>query len=200
MITVVYAHPNPKSLNHEIKERVCAILTEQKKRFFVVDLYKEKFNPAMSLNELIPPKDEKKHKDPLVEKYQNQVMQSDKLIFIYPTWWSAMPAILKGYFDKVYSARFAFKYVKVPFLNFGRPVGLLKGKKALVITTIGAPVLLEKLILGNRTIKIICNDILKFCAIKPYYIQIEKAVPGNEKAIEKQLTKLEYKVTRFLKK
>lgn len=198
MITVIYAHPNPKSLNKEIARRVEKVLKETGEKHIIVDLYADGFNPVMQQADLQPSLES--NKDPLVQRYQGQVAESNKLIFIYPTWWSAMPAILKGYFDKVFAARFAFKYIKVPFFNFGRPVGLLKGKRALVITTIGAPVILEKIFLDNRTVKIICKDILAFCGIKPSYIQISKAVPGNENHIARQLEKMEKRVHKFIVK
>ncbi|HWI54433.1 MAG TPA: NAD(P)H-dependent oxidoreductase, partial [Desulfobacteria bacterium] len=64
---------------------------------------------------------------------QAEVSWADVLVFIYPIWWFERPAILKGWFDKVFSHGFAYRQT-----NEGTVEGLLKGKKAVVITTSGA--------------------------------------------------------------
>ncbi|MBW2998048.1 NAD(P)H-dependent oxidoreductase, partial [Candidatus Woesearchaeota archaeon] len=79
--------------------------------------------------------------------------------FIYPTWWNSMPAMLKGFLDKVFTGDYAFKYIN------GIPRGLLKGKAA-VFTTSGAPNIFYFLFLRNISLKLVTKFTLKFCGIK----------------------------------
>lgn len=63
---------------------------------------------------------------------QEQIKWADVIIFVYPVWWTGLPAMLKGYVDRVFSYGFAYQYVE------GNPVGLLEVKKALLFSTTGA--------------------------------------------------------------
>jgi len=62
---------------------------------------------------------------------QGFIFWADEITFIYPLWWNAFPAILKGYIDRVFTNGFAFK------INGHGPEGLLKGKTVRLITTAG---------------------------------------------------------------
>ena len=65
------------------------------------------------------------------EQERRYIAEADALIFIYPVWWFAMPAILKGYIDRVFCEGFAFAF------EGGRFKGLLGGKRVFVINTTG---------------------------------------------------------------
>jgi NAD(P)H dehydrogenase (quinone) len=68
-----------------------------------------------------------------VRQEQEFVSWADVLTFVYPVWWTGMPAMLKGYFDRVFSQDFAYA------LHDTMMTGLLTGKKALVFSTTGLP-------------------------------------------------------------
>lgn len=123
---IVYAHPNSASFNHAILETVTTELKKNKKEFKVRDLYKMKFNPVLQKKELTGslPQD--------IKKEQAYIRSADVLIFIFPIWWSAMPAMLKGYIDRVFSFGFAYD------IACDGAVGLLQGKKVFLISTTGA--------------------------------------------------------------
>ncbi|MBI5847977.1 MAG: NAD(P)H-dependent oxidoreductase [Nitrospirae bacterium] len=128
---ILYAHPNPKSFNHAIFEAVMDTLAEAGKEVFVRDLYAQNFNPVLSLNDLADMMQGKL--PPEVKAEQEYISSADMVIVIYPLWWAGMPAILKGYIDRVFTEGFAYR-INGPDLE-----GLLKGKKVLLITTTGAP-------------------------------------------------------------
>jgi len=197
MITIIYAHPRKESFNHAILERVIDTCKKTNQEYQVIDLYKEKFDPVMHENELYTAGKEYRNISKQTKKYQDMVSKSKKLIFIYPTWWNTMPAIMKGFIDKVFTGHFAFKYKQLPIINFGMPVGLLKEKKALVITTTGAPAYLASLALGNRMLTIMKRDILGFCGIKATSLQIGKASGSNPK-LPQELRRVAWKTLSFI--
>ena len=151
---VIYVHP-------EAKGHCSTILDNVKKNIDceVLDLYKMKFDPVLTKEEYkMTPK-------PKFKGIQQKIKKADKLIFIYPHWWGGMPATLKGFFERVFTHNFAFKF------EGKMPKPLLKGKKALVFKTTGGPTFFH-LIMGNHDSKIIKSEILGFCGIKTKIVQI----------------------------
>jgi len=127
---IIYAHPKPQSFNHAILETISEELENSKKDFEVRDLYKIHFNPALSTKDLSAIEKGTVPKD--IKKEQNYISKADTLIFMFPIWWSAMPAMLKGYIDRVFSLKFAYD------IATDRVIGLLKGKKVFIVSTTGA--------------------------------------------------------------
>lgn len=164
---IIYAHPGRKGHNAHTLNEVEDWLNANDNEYELIDLYKEGYDPILGQTEhLVSGK-------PVVtketKKYQEMVRKAKQLIFIYPVWWAGPPAILKGFFDKVFSAKFAFKYEKLPFPIFGmkaRPVPLLKGKKAVVFQTSGAQPWVQKLFLRNAYVYLAKKLTLSFCGIK----------------------------------
>ncbi|HNV85808.1 MAG TPA: NAD(P)H-dependent oxidoreductase [Candidatus Omnitrophota bacterium] len=128
---VIYAHPNPRSFNHAVKEVVLSKLRGHAEKFEVRNLYELKFDPVLSAGDFILLQQGKTSPDILKE--QAYVKESDVLIFIYPVWWYGMPAILKGYIDRVFSHGFAYRITEKGI------EGLLKGKKVVIFNTTGGP-------------------------------------------------------------
>ena len=123
---VIYAHPNPLSLNHAILETTLATLKKRGAAVRVLDLYAMNFNPVLSGDELA----NRAVVFPDVAAAQQDVTWADTLIFIYPIWWMDRPAILKGWCDRVFTNGFAFT------VRDGWK-GLLSGRKAIVLQTAG---------------------------------------------------------------
>lgn len=125
---IIYSHPNPKSFNHAIKETLKHALETQGHEVRVRDLYALKFDPVLKAKdfELM----NKKRVAGDVKKEQDHVSWANVLFFIFPVWWDSMPAITRGYLDRVFSTNFAYTE---------DAKGLLKGKKVAIICTFGAP-------------------------------------------------------------
>jgi NAD(P)H dehydrogenase (quinone) len=125
---IVYSHPNPKSFNHAIKEILKKAFEAQGHDVRVRDLYAIKFNPVLSAKDFVLMAKHKVAGD--VKKEQGHVRWADVLVFVFPVWWDSLPAITRGYLDRVFSTGFAYTHD-------GK--GLLKDKKVAVICTFGAP-------------------------------------------------------------
>lgn len=101
--TIVIAHPWEGSYNRAILNEV----TKNVSDYYLIDLYQDGFDPVLSEQDLAI-YNEGKSNDPLVAKYNKILDDTDRIIFIFPIWWYDMPAILKGFFDKVLLVNSAF--------------------------------------------------------------------------------------------
>ena len=107
MKTIIYTHPYAGSFNHEILNRLSNSFSKIDEDFQIINLYGDKFNPLLSEEELSDYSEGKTNCE-LVKKYQRRMAASDELIFIFPIWWQNMPAMLKGFLDKVMLNGFAY--------------------------------------------------------------------------------------------
>ncbi len=155
---IVYAHPNSKSLNAKILDKTIEAMKDIEENYQLIDLYADDFDPRLIFNE------EKKRKNLYLEedgkKYRELIGEADNIIFIYPVWWNDMPAILKGFIDKIFAAEFAYRFKGI-FQE-----GLLRGKKVLIINTMDEPKFYVKFFMRESHFKNFKKNILNFCGIK----------------------------------
>ena len=126
---IIYAHPNENSLNHHLLNTVIETLQYHNEEIIVRDLYHIGFNPVLSLNDIQGQRMGKLSDD--VKTEQDHISWAEQITFIYPIWWTGLPAMMKGYIDRVFSYGFAYRY------DQGIQKGLLKGKKTVIINTHG---------------------------------------------------------------
>jgi NAD(P)H dehydrogenase (quinone) len=126
---IIYVHPNSSSLNHFFKQTILESLEESGEETEVRDLNEINFSPVLSLEDMNGQRMGKVAEDVKVE--QDFITWADRIIFIYPIWWTGMPAIMKGYIDRVFSYGFAYRY------DNGVQKGLLEGKKAIIVNSHG---------------------------------------------------------------
>jgi len=148
---VIVAHPNPTSFSHAIAARVRIGLEASGHQVIVHDLYAEGFRSAMSPDEREAYHGNLPVVDPLVIEHIADVQEAHTLVFVYPTWWSSVPAILKGWFERVMVPGVGFVFNDD---NKVRP-GLTNVQRLVGITTYGSPWRYVKTINdnGRRTIK-----------------------------------------------
>ncbi|AWW29404.1 flavodoxin family protein [Echinicola strongylocentroti] len=152
-IFIVYAHPEPKSLNGTLKDVAVSHLESLGHEVIVSDLYKmdwkavadksdfQKSNPEERLR-YMKSSNEAYHNGTQTEdiaKEQEKLLWADFIIFQFPFWWFGMPAILKGWIDRVYAFGFAYGTGKYGGKYWGNRYGEgnLQGKKAMLSITIG---------------------------------------------------------------
>ncbi|MFK8297089.1 NAD(P)H-dependent oxidoreductase [Capnocytophaga cynodegmi] len=158
---IIYAHPYEKSFNYAILQETKKLLEIKGEAYRIIDLYAEKFNPVYTKEELAL-FSKGQALDPQVLHYQQYLKQAKRLIFIFPIWWGDVPAIVKGFFDKIFLKTLTYEETKL---------GTLKGKltnikKALIITTATAPTFYLKFFGGNAIQKIVINHTLKSVGVK----------------------------------
>jgi NAD(P)H dehydrogenase (quinone) len=129
---LVVAHPVEGSFTMGLAHAYAAELESIGHSQRTYDLYRMGFNPVLSAQELVPVSaDHPASAD--VAQAQRDILSADALTVIYPLWWLSMPAMLKGYIDRVFARGFAYE------AQNGIVRGLLSGKKSVLVTISGAP-------------------------------------------------------------
>ncbi|WP_312993355.1 NAD(P)H-dependent oxidoreductase [Chryseobacterium flavum] len=126
---IIYAHPNPNSLNYALLQHVADILKSEHNEIRIRNLYQINFDPVLSCSDIEGQRSGKVADD--VKAEQEFISWAEHITFIYPIWWTGLPALMKGYIDRVFSYGFAYCYEQ------GIQKGLLKGKKVIIINTHG---------------------------------------------------------------
>jgi NAD(P)H dehydrogenase (quinone) len=99
---VVHAHPDRASFSRALCDTAVAALLQSGHTVMVLDLYADQFEARLSLEERLAYETATPIIDPLVQRYADLVKSADGMVFVYPTWWWGMPAILKGFFERVF--------------------------------------------------------------------------------------------------
>lgn len=148
---VVYCHPRPESFTAAVREKVLDRLAQHGAQTRLIDLYEKGFDPIMSSLEHADYEDEARNTKG-VQTDVDDLTWCDTLIFVYPTWWYGLPAMLKGWLDRSMVPGVAFLMPDDTNKNI-RP-GLDNIKRLGVFTTCGASWWLTRLVgsPGRRTI------------------------------------------------
>ncbi|WP_417411589.1 NAD(P)H-dependent oxidoreductase [Hoeflea sp.] len=130
-ILVVHAHPVASSFNASLFRMTIERLAASGHQVDAIDLYKDGFNPVMSEDERLNYHDLKANRKP-VEAYVDRLLKAEALVLVYPVWNYGFPAILKGWFDRVF----------LPGVSFGLVDGKVRPTlhnigKILVVTSYG---------------------------------------------------------------
>lgn len=149
----VSAHPEPRSLNGVLRGEAIAYLHQAGHRVLESDLYAMGWNPVLHARDGghlsgDEPTTFRVSADtraaflantqpPEVAREQVKLRQADVVIVQFPLWWYGMPAILKGWFDRVFVSGFAFGTDPETGKRLRFEQGKLVGKRALVVTTLG---------------------------------------------------------------
>jgi putative NADPH-quinone reductase len=128
-VLIVYAHPSPTSYNAALKDAAVEALMNRGASVKISDLYAMNFNPVAIMDDtIVPDNPEDVPEDLRLER--EKVSWADYIIFQFPMWWTSAPAILKGWFDRVFAANFAYGPGAYNHGNF-------KDKKAMLSFTVG---------------------------------------------------------------
>jgi NAD(P)H dehydrogenase (quinone) len=177
-VLIIYAHPRNNSFNKAILDRIEGVLTELQQEVVVRDLYALSFNPAFSAEDQVLISNGIMPEDVKVE--QDYIAWAEYIIVIHPIWWMGMPAIMKGYIDRVLVSGFAYKY------DNGELIGLLEDKKLLLINTTGTS---DKIMERNGIKKVlqttIDNGVYGFCGLDVEHLYLP-AVPYVKKSVREE--------------
>jgi len=93
----------------------------------------------------------------------DKIVWADHLVWVHPVWWGGLPALTKGFIDRLFLPGKAFKYRK-DSVWWDK---LLKGKTAHILTTLDQPGWYYWLVYGKPSVNQLKKTVLEFCGIKP---------------------------------
>ena len=179
------SHPYGGSFHAAAADMICRSAEKNGHTIRRVDLVKDGFHPVMEEEDLRL-WGEGKSRDPLVSAYQKAIEEADVLIFPFPIWWGLMPAVLKGFCDKVLLPEWAYRYD-----DDGEMVGLLTDKKAIVIITMETPRDFYQNFLGDPVGGAFIKCTLQQCGINVlHYLQIDNIISGGRAYAEQRLSEI----------
>lgn len=191
---VIYCHPCEESYNAAVRDKTIQVLKKAGHDVRLLDLYAAGFNPVMAAGERRGYHERKINEMP-VSDHITLVKWATMLVFVYPTWWFGLPAMLKGWLDRVW----------VPHIMFTLPQG--KGnivgnmthiRKVAVITTCGTSWFVMKFAgePGRRTIE---RGLVKLCSsdCRKLFLAHYKMDQSTDTSRARFLAKVEKSLARF---
>ena len=157
---VIFCHPKEDSFSAAILGKVTEKLEAAGWDYRVRDLYRSNFTPVLTGHELDIYLDEALNQEPVLQDVED-VKWANTLIFVYPTWWYGLPAMLKGWLDRVRVPGVAFVMPKAEGENI--TAGLTHIRKLGVFTTCGASLWLTTMI-GAPGRKTLTRGVRAICA------------------------------------
>ena len=190
LIQVIHCHPLTDSYNHALFKTIVGALEKSGHQVVATDLYRESFQPVMTEQERRSylGMDYDGH---AVAGYIDTLKRIDGIVFCFPHWWFAMPAVLKGYVDRVWAPGAAFKYKAG-----GLEPNLRNIKLFGVVTSYGSPWWHVCLLAGDPGRKVMMRGMKILCArdVRSIYLahyDMDHSTPASRK------TFLEKVDTRF---
>lgn len=185
---IIYNHPYNGSFCHAILEATKKGLEKAGHTIDVIDLDTDKFNPVMTGQDLLAFRNHEMI-DPQSKNYINRMKQADHLVFIFPIWWELMPAMMKGFIDKVIFPGSAYNYTKS---GYGMNTLLTNIRTTTVITTMNTPKLMYSAIYGNAISKAMIRGTLKKSGLKNVqWISFNKVKSSQDRKRKNWLANLE---------
>ncbi|MBO0347019.1 NAD(P)H-dependent oxidoreductase [Roseibium limicola] len=191
---VVYCHPCEESFNAALRDKVVATLKSAGHEVRLRDLYKEGFQPVMSAEERRGYHDEGDNVVP-VKAHVDDILWCEMLIFVYPTWWYGLPAMLKGWLDRVWVPHVTFQ---MPTADRGMRPNMQHIVRLGVVTTCGASWWLSKLV-GEPGRKTLMRGMRALCHPrgKTLYMAHYKMDSSTVESRETYLAKVERRLKSF---
>ena len=159
-VLVVLAHPLKASFAAFVAGAVIETLKSRGHEVDFLDLYAEDFDPRLSAAERASYMTEVCDLS-AVAPYVKRLKAADGLILVFPQWWFNLPAILKGFIDRVFAPGVAFKLDPAG----GRLIPLLANIKYFwAFTTTGSPWWIVHFYMGNPVKRLLKRGIAAFCS------------------------------------
>lgn len=174
-ILIINGHPNSESFNFALAESYKNGAIASGAAVETITIANLNFNPNLKFGyqkrtDLEPD---------LVESWE-KIKRADHLVWVHPVWWGGLPAITKGFIDRLFLPGMAFQYRE----NSVWWDKLLTGKTAHIISTLDQPGWYYRLAFGRPSVNQLKTSTLEFCGVKPIkvsYIGIVKTAAEDQR-------------------
>ncbi len=156
-ILIINGHPNKESLNYAFVESYKKGAQQSNAEVKDISIASLKFNPNLEFGY-----QKRTQLEPDLLDAWEKIKWADHLVWIHPVWWGGLPALMKGFIDRLFLPGLAFKYKE----NSTFWDKLLKGKSAHIITTLDQPSWYYWLVYGRPSVNQLKKSTLQFCGIR----------------------------------
>lgn len=177
-ILIIDGHPNPDSLNAALADayfRTAQTAGADVKKLVLRDL---RFDPNLAHGYR-----QRTEWEPDLRRAWEMISAADHLVWVHPVWWGGLPALTKGFIDRVFLPGYAFKYRE----NSVWWDKLLKGKTARIICTLDQPYWYYRWVNGRPGIRQLKKMTLEFCGIAPVKVTAFGPVRSASEAGRKKM-------------
>lgn len=155
-ILIILAHPRDTSLTYQVKASFEKGLEESDHQVDTLDLYKTKFNPVLFEEDEPEWSAETQKFSDEVYQEMDRLMKYDSVVFAFPLYWSSMPAIMKGYVDRIWNYTLAYG-----------PGSKLKIEKVLFLILVGVVEKNSETQISQKSISANLHNMISFCGQVP---------------------------------
>lgn len=182
-VLIINGHPNEGSFNFGVAnayENGARSVGAEVKHLVVSEL---KFNPNLEFGY-----QKRTPLEPDLIAAWESIQWAEHLVWVHPVWWGGLPAIMKGFIDRLFLPGMAFQYRE----NSIQWDKLLKGKTAHIITTLDQPSWYYRLVYGRPSVNQLKKSTLEFCGISPVKVTYLGIVKTSDLNVRKKwLEKIE---------
>jgi NAD(P)H dehydrogenase (quinone) len=189
---VVVVHPSPESLCGTLAAQAVETLQASGHEVIVEDLYAQDFHAALTREErasYYTPT----YRGGAVQAQMERLLAAEAMVLCFPTWWFGFPAVLKGWFDRVWAPGIAYDHANdlgpiQPRLN--------RLRKILVVTSLGSPFWVDLLVMRRPVKRVLQTAILGVCAPGCNFKML--SLYRSERLTPEQVRRFRAKVARTL--
>jgi NAD(P)H dehydrogenase (quinone) len=191
---VVIAHPLQESLCNSLAAKAIETLNAAGHEVQIEDLYRNDFAASLTSTERSSYYGQR-YDSTAVQAEIDRLLSAEALVLCFPTWWFGFPAILKGWFDRVWAPGVAYDHAT----DLG-PIKprLLNLRKVLVVTSLGAPWWVDRLVMRQPVKRVLKIAILGTCAPNCHFEML--SIYKSERLRDAQVKHFSAKVEKALAK
>ncbi|MGJ1432993.1 NAD(P)H-dependent oxidoreductase [Sphingobacterium spiritivorum] len=176
-ILIINAHPNSSSFNAAIAETYKQGALEAGAQIQEIIISELRFDPNLQYGYR-----QRIELEPDLQQAWQKILWAEHIVWIHPVWWGGLPAISKGFIDRLFLPGRAFQY---------RPNSvfwdkLLKGRSAHIITTLDQPGWYYRLFFGRPSVNQLKRSVLQFCGISPVKVTYVGIVRTSSPALRQK--------------
>jgi putative NADPH-quinone reductase len=176
-ILIINGHPNKESFNFGIVaayKKGALQAGAQVKEIVIAEL---DFNPNLQFGY-----QKRTEQEPDLIAAWEKIKWADHMVWVHPVWWGGLPAITKGFIDRVFLPGFAFQN-RENSIFWDK---LLKGKTAHIITTLDQPGWYYRFVYGRPSVNQLKKSTLEFCGVKPVKVTYIGIIKNSKEAARKK--------------
>lgn len=189
-IALINGHPNHESFNFALAEAYKKGVEDSGVEIKEIIIRNLDFNPNLQFGY-----QKRMDLEPDLLKAWEIIQWADHLVWVHPVWWGGLPAITKGFIDRLFLPGLAFKYRE----NSVWWDKFLTGKTAHIITTIDQPGWYYRMFYGRPSINQLKKSTLEFCGVKPVKVTYIGIIKNSKEEQRQKWIEKVYSLGRKLK-